>query len=237
MSRFVIGWFLIVFSCHHLSAQDSLLLQKTERYAAGYLKTVVSYATIFSGNREQPLGFSTSNHPYFKEQDFTTGRLSYDGIIYPGVHLRWDLYKDQLIVLSPNNYNIVLQSVNVNFFEIYGYHVFQLLPDGLAGCPSAGYYILLYSADNYFLLEKLTNSLQEENIKKYRYNFNLSSKFYLQKEDAYYKIQNRRTLLNCLETHRNELKHFMRSHHLRYKKDAEKTVLETIREHEKLSRR
>ena len=227
---------LVLFAGQRLSAQDDLLRRKTEHYATDYLDAVGHYAAIFSGNREQPLGFTTSNHQYFKESDFTIGRLSHRGIIYPEVLLRWDLYRDELIVLSPYNYTIVLNNENVDFFEIHGYHAFYLFPNDLAGCPPAGYYILLHSSDDYLLIEKITKYLQEENVKKYRYFFDQSSKFYLQKGNAYYKIQNKRSLLKSLETHRKELKKFMRINQLQYKKDAEKTVLETIRKHENLSR-
>lgn len=229
--------FLILFCCQQLSAQDGLLQQVTDHYAAGYLTAVDHNAAIFSGNREQPLGFLTSNHQYFKEQGFTTGRLSFGGIIYPNVQLRWDLFRDDLIILSPKKYTIVLNAENVDFFEIHGSHIFYKHPDVLAGCPPAGYYKLLYSTNKYVLFEKISKYLQEENVKKYRYNFKMSSKFYLQRDDSYYRIQNKRTLLNSLGTHRKELKQFMRANELQYKKYPEITVYETIKEHERLTRR
>jgi len=179
------------------------------------------------------------NHQYFKEQDFVGGRLSYGGIVYPDVSLRWDLYRDELIILSPANYNIALTNENIDFAEIYGYHIFYLHPDSLSGCPPAGNYIRLHSGDDYLLLEKLTNTMyRDENVRRnrYVYYFVLSSDFYLQKDGTYHKITNRRTLLKTLDTHRKELRRFIRASDLRYKLDAEKMVLETVKEHEKLSR-
>jgi len=227
---------LMFFVCQQLSAQDSLLPPAADHFAAGYLTAVDHHAAIFSGNREQPLGISASNHPYFKEQNFTTGRLSLGGIIYPNLQLRWDLYKDHLIVLSPKNYTIAINNATVDFFEIHGYHIFNMHPDGLAGCPPAGYYILLHSTDHYVLIEKQSNYLQEDNVRNKRFNFTTTYKFFLLKNDVYYKIQNKKTLLKTLETHRKELNQFMRANNLKYKNDAEKTVYETVKEHEKLSR-
>ena len=97
-------WISFLFFSWQLSAQIDPLQQITDRYAAEYMSSVSEYATVFSGNREKPLGFTTRNHSYFKGQDFVTGRLSYRGITYPEVQLRWDLYKDELVVLSPSNY-------------------------------------------------------------------------------------------------------------------------------------
>ncbi len=222
----ILGW-------QQLSAQDSLLL-----HAASYLGSVSNYAAIFSGNRQQPLTFPTTNHQYFKKQDYVTGRLSYAGIVYPGVSLRWDLYRDELVILSPSNFNIVLKSENIDFAEIHGYRMFYLHPDTLVGCPSAGNYILLYSGD-YRLLEKLTNNLfKDENSQRnrYIYYFSLSTKFYLQKDGSYYRIKNQRTLLKTLGTHRRELRRFIRANDLSYKHGAEEMVLKVVKEHEKLSR-
>ena len=231
-------WLCLMILCwQQLTAQDSLSWQVTERYAADYMDVASRYAALFSGNRQQPLGFSTQNHQYFKEEDYTIGRLSYGGIIYPNISLRWDLYRDEIVMLSPTNYNIALIHENFDFAEMYGYHIFYLRQDGLAGCPSAGNYIRLYSGENLLLLEKSTNVLQIKN-ESYRtyYYFSLSTNFYLQKDGTYYKIKNCRTLLKTLGTHRKELKHFIRANKFRYRRNAEKTVLQVVKEYDKLNR-
>jgi len=229
--------YLTVFGLQQLSAQDSLSWQATERYAVDYMEAVSRYAVLFSGNRQQPLTVSTRNHQYFKEETYTTGRLSYHGIVYPGISLRWDLYRDELVLFSPSNFNLVLSNEHLGFAEMYGYHIFYFHSDGLKGCPPAGYYILLYSGENLLLLEKSINELfQKDEYNKIIYYFSLSTNFYLQKNGAYYKIKNRRTLLKTLDTHRKELKRFIRVNELRYRRDAEKMVLQVIKEYDKLSR-
>ena len=226
-------WLFFLLFCWQLSAQESLQ-QITDRYAVDYMNSASEYATIFSGNREKPFIYATKNHSYFKEQDFVTGRLSYRGITYPEVQLRWDLYKDELIILSPSNYGISLKSENIDFAELHGYHVYYLRPDSLLGCPPAGNYILLYSGDC-SVIEKLSYVLFTE-TNTMEYYFALSTKFYLKKDGVYHKITNRKSLLKVLNTHRRDLKRFIRANDLRFKRDAEKMVLEVVKEHEKLNR-
>ena len=235
MIKICIWLFLMVFSWQHTLAQDSLRLV-VERHVGEYMGAVSKYAALFSGNRQLPLVFTTKNHQYFKEEEYTSGRLSYCGIVYPDVSLRWDLYRDELVLFSPANYNIVLINENLDFAEIYGYHIFYLQPDGLLGCPPAGNYIRLYSGE-FLLLEKLTNELlQKEEANRIYYYFSLKTNFYLQKDGMYYKIKNRRKLLKTLDTHRKELRRFIRVNDLGYRRDAEKLVLEVVKEHEKLNR-
>ena len=223
-----------MFFSWQLSAQVEPLQQITDRYAAEYMNSVSEYATVFSGNREKPLGFTTRNHSYFKEQNFVTGRLSYCGITYPEVQLRWDLYKDELVVLSPSNYGITLRSEHIDFAEFHGYHVYYLRSDSLLGCPPAGNYILLYSG-GCTVIEKLSYQLYTEHSTS-EYYFALATKFYLKKDGIYHKVTSRKSLLKVLHTHRRDLKRFIRVNELRFKKDGEKMVLGVVREHEKLNR-
>ena len=229
----------MIFCWQQLPAQDNSLRQTTERYAADYMNVASGYAALFSGVRQQPLLQILLNHQYFKEQEYVNGRLSCHGVVYPNVPIRWDLYRDELVIQSPNNYNIALKRESIDFAEIYGYHIFYLHPDNLPGCPPAGNYIRLHSGDDYLLLEKLTNTMyRDESVRnnRYQYYFDLTTEFYLLKNGEYYKITNRRTLLKTLETHRKELRRFIGVHNLRYKRDAEKMALEVVKEHERLSR-
>jgi len=228
MQKWYIYLCLMLFTRQRLLAQD-------DRYAAGYMNAVSNHAALFSGNRQQPFTLHTLNHRYFKDEDFVSGRLCYGDVFYPEVWLRWDLYRDELMVLSPVNYIIVLKSEHVDFAEIHGYRIFYLHPDGLRGCPPAGNYILLHSG-NHLLIEKITNELNQKDNNSSEYYFILSKRFFLQKDGVYHKIKNRRTLLKALETHRKELKHFIRDNRFEYKRDAETMALEVVKEHEKLSR-
>jgi len=222
------------FSWQQLHAQD-------DRYAVGYMNAASSNAALFSGNEQKTLVLRLTNHQYFKTQDYVKGRLSYNGVVYPDVWLRWDLYRDELIIQSPVYYNIVLKSEYIDFAEIHGYRIFNLQPDGLPGCPPAGNYILLFSG-THLLLEKQTNQLYSKEGSdfsdrfKINHFFTLSTIFYLKKDEAYYSIKNRRTLLKALDTHRKELKHFIRVNNYEYKHNAEMMVLEVVKEHEKLNR-
>jgi len=214
------------------------LLAQDDRYAASYMSAVSNHAALFSGNLQQSLPFRPLNHQYFVQEDYTKGRLSYGGVIYPDVLIRWDLYRDELMVLTPANYNVVLKSEYVDFAEIEGDYIIYRRPDGLSGCPPSGFYILLYSGDN-ILLEKLSKTLREKahDFDRFKrvYSFSQSSIFYLQKNGAYDMIKNRKTLLKALDTHRSELNRFIRINGLSYKNDTKKMVLEVVQEYEKMN--
>ena len=236
MKKIHILLYIIVINSQQLLAQDSLHFG-TDYYVSGYMKAVSEYASLYSGNCQQSLEFRVIDHQYFKEQHYVIGKLFYNGILYPDVLLRWDLYRDELIVLSPAGSNIVLINENTGFAEIHGYHIFYHHPDGSTGCPSAGYYLLLHSG-KYRLLEKISYSPNVAKIegKRLTYTFLVSSFFYLQKDEVYHKINSQRKLLKTLGTHRKEMKSLIQSNGYKYKRNAEEMALELVKEHEKLSR-
>ena len=211
---------IMIVNRQQLPAQDSLLRQAIEHAAADYMATVSQYAALYTGKRPPPLTLTIRNNRYFKDEKFVNGRLSFGGIVYPDVLLRWDLYRDDLFILTPSNNDIALKSDNVDFAVIHGYYILDWHSNNMTGCPATGYYILLYWGE-YLLLEKPTV---------------YTTNFYLLKNWVYYKINNQRTLLKSLDTHRAELKQFIHANKLKYKTDAEKMVLEVVKHHEKLNR-
>ena len=224
----------LVASWLHVSAQDESLQQLADSYAAEYLAYVSKHAVIFSGVEQQSLPYVTRNHSYFNKQTFQSGRLSYNGVIYPEVLLRWDLYKDELIIFSPVISSLILKKENVDYIEIYGYHIFPLDTDSLPGCPAAGYYSLLHSG-NCMVIERKNATLQwndEDGLRNYYFTF--SSTFYLRKDGVYHKIKNKNSLLKHMATHRKDLNRLIRSYGLRFKTNAETIIVGVVKEYEKL---
>jgi len=91
----------LFFCCGRLFAQDAVSRQSIDGPVADYLQ------------------FETYSH----------ARLSYNKVVYPDASLRMDLFRDELIVKSPENYHIVLFPESVDFVEIHDYHIiyFQYL--------------------------------------------------------------------------------------------------------------
>jgi len=69
----------------------------------------------------------------------------------------------------------------------------------------------------------------------HQYYYDLSTKYYLYHDGAYYAIRNKRALLKVLQPYKKELKRFISAHHWRFRNDAEKLIPQTVIEYEKLS--
>ena len=225
---------LLMLWCGRLFAQDIGRQQSIDSTVVSYLRTAKSQSALYYGNDQEWMR-RTTNHPYLADVLYTKARLSYHRVLYPEALLRLDLSRDELITLSPEFRHIVLFPENVDFVELHGKHVVYFRSDSLPGCPSSGYYFLLYSG-NCKVMEKITATLMYEtegNTMRYYYLF--ATRYYLYKDGAYHIIRNQRGLLKALKPYKKELKRFISANHLRFKLDAEKFLSRTISEYEKIT--
>ena len=90
-----------------------------------YVSSAAGQSVIYHGKEQLKYPTSIRNHPYLKSEKYVPGDLSFEGILYKDVKMRLDLYKNELLLLSPDNrYNIVLPSDRVDYAEFHGYDIF-----------------------------------------------------------------------------------------------------------------
>ena len=214
-----------------LFAQDVERQQLIDNYVIEYLRILSNQSALYYGKAQE--GHQRAlNHPYLKDMQYAKASLSYFGITYPEALLRLDWSRDELVIQSPDFQNIVLAPENVDFAELHGEHIVYFRRDSLRGCPSTGYYILLYSG-NCRVLEKQTTMLLID--KKAEYYYSITTNFYLYKDNIYHRVWNKRTLLKVLHPYKKELKRFISTHNLRFRRDAPEFIRQTVSEYEKLS--
>ena len=206
--------------------------QLLDNSAIEYLRIAGNQSTLYYGKGQDGHPRAT-NHPYLITTQYAKARLSYLGVIYPEALLRLDLSRDELIVQSPDFRSIVLFPENVDFAELHDQNIIYFRRDTLPDCPSTGYYILLYSG-NCKVLEKQTAAYML-NQSSGQFFYSLSTKFYLYKDGVYYNIKNKQGLIKALNPYKKEVKHFISTNHLKFRKNPEEFLIRTVSEYEKLN--
>ena len=233
MIRFIL--LIIIAICSgHLSAQSPGNQQTIESAAKDYLQQAGSYSAIYYGKAHEAHP-PALNNPYLKSEEFSKGRLSYNGIIYPEVLLRLDLNRNELVVQSPDFRNIVLTPDNVDFAEFYDLTIIYFRSDSFPNTPSTGYYALLYSDKCRVLKKQTAFSMDKIDDGKLRLYYYTKTNFFLFKDDVYYNIKNKRGLLKVLQPRKKELKHFISSNKLSFRRNPDEFITKTVSKYEKLS--
>ena len=230
MLRICFLFFLLV-GCDFMLAQSAERQQAIDDAALDYLRTIGNQSTLYYGN--VPEGHPrTINHPFLKDIQFATTRLSYRQVVYPEEKLRLDLSRDELIIQTSDFRNIVLIPENVDFAELHGRNIIYFRQDSLSGSPSSGYYHLLHSGQNKVMVKQAATVMLTND---HQYYYSISTKYYLFHDGVYYVIRNQSGLLKILKPYKKELKRFILANKLVYRHDAEKLLSLTIGEYEKIS--
>jgi hypothetical protein len=203
-----------------------------EATAVRYIDSVAGFSTLYYGRLQEPYWYTATNHPYLKDVRYTKGIVRYGGTYYPDILLRWDMNRDELLVFAPGNHSVVLSPDKTEEAVIHGYSVIYL-QDSLTNSPPPGYYLLLHTG-RYTVLAKPAAVNQQRTYQQRIENvYMITTKYYIKKDGAYYPVRNKTALLNVLSDYQKELNHLIRVNRYSFRRDAEKMLVETVKEFER----
>ncbi|MCD8165330.1 MAG: hypothetical protein LUE93_03915 [Bacteroides sp.] len=136
----------------YLGAQERRA--QVKQLADNYCSVAGNYVSLYSGKEQLKYMTGVTGHPYWVDDSYAPASLYYDGIFYEIVLLRLDIYRDELIIISPDvRFHVILVGDYLGWADFHGSRVIYHTKNSLPGSPSTGYYIRLYSGE-YTVLEK-----------------------------------------------------------------------------------
>ena len=182
---------------------------------------------LYRGFRYVEYGYQLAEgHPYFGDGDMHKGVIWYNGILYENMLISYDMVKDQVVINSPfESYRMFLISNQVDSFTI-GDHSFVRLRDSLnPTAPRIGFYEQL-SKGRVSLLKKDIKYVREEiQTMEVRRFIDSAESYYVKKNDTYYFVGNRKTMLRAFKDRSKDLIKFIRQNKLSVRHDLENTLI------------
>ena len=103
---------VLFFYLFPLISQDNII--------SDYFTNTGVYLKIYNGEIDP--GYDSklyTNLPYYKDQAYRSGEVTFKGVKYNDLQIRLDLYKEQIIALLPSrNYGTVLDQKNIDNITI-----------------------------------------------------------------------------------------------------------------------
>lgn len=197
---------------------------KTDSVINIYFSKQKKELAIYNGRLFRGHEYGIEGHGFYFTSDWQTGNIQYDGIWYNNLPLRYDIYKDEVMVNHPNNIPIILFGERVQQFHFADLHFFRL-KTGNKNEPSANIYQLLTDGKIKILARR--SKIIEENLenKKVEKKFIDQHRYYLVKDEKYHLVRNQRSMLNLLGNRRQEILKDLRKNNIRFKKDREKAII------------
>lgn len=182
------------------------------------------YAALFQGKIER--GYSSSeyaNHPYWLDKSFHSGSVSYKGLLYSELSLRYDTYLHQLIVNTPvKKTNISIDMTAVDYFIINQIKFVRQEHKFVALHYESSRMRLIQTFQCGFGTPITKNQISYKNFKQ-------SSQYYLQQGEQSYEVKSLASVQKLFPQHKKQLKQFAKEKQLNFKEKRTAALTALIR--------
>ena len=170
----------------------------------------------------------SSGHPFFFSDTFSIGTIGYDGLVYEGVPVLYDIVRDELITRSPNGFAIALIKPKVDSFFIAG-HSFIKLNDDTSVVTTQSYYERLWNG-NIRLLAKRKKIIQmTTGITTIERRVYAQDHYYIYGRNRVFEtIKNKNSLLGALKDKKSALQQFIKQNNLKFKENFEEDAARVV---------
>lgn len=191
-----------------------------------YLKETGDYAHIYSGELEANYNpFLFENNPYYGFQEYDPGEVIYRGNLYTNQHLRWDLYKKNLVVLTPQSHlGVILNARHVSEFRMHGRTFVHFTPPKDSGLKQ-GYYAQLFKGEKLLLLGYHTVNL-ESVTGKIEKRFAFINRYYILMNGTSYLVRNTKSFTKLFPEYKKQIKRYVKDNSLSFSKDRENSLIQ-----------
>ena len=194
-----------------------------------YYNFIDNQSRLYNGNEH--LGYSQriTGFAYFGENNWQTGTVLYDGLVFKNVPMLFDLYKDLVIVRHFNEYlKIALISPKVKSFTIADHHFIRIVQDSLTNpLLKTGFYDVLYDGNltclarrTKIIEETVTDHLEQEFVEK---NF-----YYIKKNGVFKAVKSYKGLLEILKEHGKEIRRYLKKNKIKFRKNKETAIVTAV---------
>jgi hypothetical protein len=158
----------------------------------------------------------TEGFPYFITDDWQDGSILYDGQLYQNIPMMFDTYQNRVIIDHPKSHTkIELIAEKIGYFIINDKFFVRLQN------PTEGFYEQLYTGEIKIYARHYT-TIQEKVGSEYMITeFRKKRKLYILKNNIYFPITSKKSALNVLKDHKNELNKFLNQENISFKRDKE----------------
>lgn len=196
-----------------------------------YNKAIGRQSRLYSGFAYKMVTINSPGNAYFKDSTrVANGNVTYDGILYRNVPLLYDVYKDLLVSRTENGlFLFSMLNEQVANFDLLGHHFINLQTADTNNVITPGFYDELYANNQIQLLVKRKKIFQEDfhGTREGKISFNalISDKYYLKKDNLYYKVGSSGSFLDVLSDKKSELKKYIKDNNIKYKNDPEQAMI------------
>jgi hypothetical protein len=164
---------------------------------------------------------------YFLSEEAFTGSAVYEGLLYSDIHILYDLVRDQLVIINRDGYPIDPYMDRVQEFSLSG-HRFIHTAQGVYDQLVTGFLTVMV---------RRTKKVEESIVgQELIHTITAKDYFYVVKGGVYYPVHDQKSLLALMSDRKKEVKDFIRSSGIRFRKGPEAAIVRITGFYDQLAR-
>lgn len=226
---FIVGVFLTLsFLSSFAQSVDPMIENGVQQLTQNYHQTISNNAALYKGIEYKHYDSKIDGYPFFMSQKIEEGDIKYDGILYKGVRLLYDINL-QVLVLDHKNlaYPVIPDMRKISYVTLFDHHFINLTLDTIPRMQSGLYDLLEEGGINLYV--RRSKSYKEEPKETYvKRWFESQEKYYFKKEGEYYKVNSKGMALKLMADKKKELKTFIKKNKLSFGQNFETSLKKLV---------
>ncbi|HZX57476.1 MAG TPA: hypothetical protein VFE54_02080 [Mucilaginibacter sp.] len=212
-------------------ADSSVVQNATAQTIANFYISIGQQSRLYSGHEYLPYERTIKGNALYPldAETWASGEVNYDGVLYKGVPMMYDIYKDVLVVLLYNHFSMyTLLNERVHDFTFSGHHFVRVVADSLVNDKSGistGFYNQLYGGKVEVLAKRIKTIQNSTNIAiSLETYFIAKTVYYVRKGNTYYEVSGQSSFLNVLKDKKPLLQKYIKDNNIKFRQDPESAM-------------
>src|SRR5580765_3802212 len=217
---------------------DSALVSGSSKYLVNfYNKTRHDFNLLYNGPFHYSYPIIKQGSPYFSGEAWQKGSVTYEDVIYDNVLMKYDLVKDQLIVMVEEKGHMPLELFSPRIKEFsYEDLKFIYIPRESPLSLKEGFYQQL-SKGKITALCKTENTLEDIIVDvKIERRINQKKRYFIVDNNHSRTINRQHDLMEAVKNHRQQIINYLKERKLKFKKNKEQVIAAATDLYNKLER-
>ena len=221
----------LLFFCFKANAQynesDSMLYKKAKEYAVSlYHENIKNESGLYNGSQYVVYAQTIQDGiPFFEITEPSNGNVTYWGVEYKNVPLLYDILKGEIITVVPStNYLIKLNTEKVSSFEVLNHKFIRIAKDSSNKNIKTGFYDVLYDGQTTVYKKEIKTLNEDLSSGKLRTFILDENAFFIKKNNVFFTVSNKSSLLDILKDKKKEVQEFIRKNKLKIRKDKDNAL-------------
>jgi hypothetical protein len=219
-------------------ADSALLQQSIQQVSNRYRTEMHLHSHLYNGSEYVDYDNYIDGHQYFESDELEDGVVHYDGALYQGVPLLYDVRLDQVITENlAGPLRIRLVSEKVRYFTLLNHTFVRIVADSTQqGGVRTGFYDQLYDGNVQVLAKRVKLIHEQVSSGRVEKHFYGRDRHFIRKAGQFYPVKRKSSVLRVFDDRKKELQKFLREQKIRFKQNPEATMVQLARQYDALTK-